>query len=74
MDAKSRNIIVDASKPNPIYDYLHHKPLNILTLRGSIAWGGYILNRYNAFGFLLKELHPESRVDNLAIRRVGISC
>jgi len=72
-DAKSRN-----SKPtetfeerDAIYTYLHYKPLNILTLGGSVAWGGYIPNRYDAFPFLLGDLHPDSRVDNLAIRATG---
>lgn len=78
MDANSRNSKSTnggeqqaPENSNPIYDYLHYNPLNILTLGGSIAWGGYIANRYDAFPFLISDLHPESRVDNLAIRATG---
>lgn len=50
---------------------LHKKPLNVLALGGSVTWGGYIPNRYNAFPFLLGHLHKDSKIDNLAIRATG---
>ena len=54
-----------------IQERLHKKPMNILALGGSVTWGGYIPNRYNAFPFLLGHLHKDSKIDNLAIRATG---
>jgi len=49
------------------------RPLNILALGGSVTWGAAISNRYDAYPYLIGNLHPDSRVDNLAIRATGAS-
>ena len=47
------------------------KPLRILALGGSVTWGGVIRNKYDAYPFLLGQMHPKSTVDNMAIRASG---
>ena len=47
------------------------RKVNILALGGSVTWGSTLLNRTDAFPFLLGNLHPGSIVDNLAVRATG---
>ena len=47
------------------------RPLSFLTLGGSITWGGALRHRYDAFPYLLQQLHPDNVVDNRALRATG---